>query len=689
MRNFHSVEEMIVAAAETVRPPERLTVSQAAEKYRYLNNPGSYVGKWKNSKTPYLVEPMDTLDSLEHTGLIFAGPARTGKSDMFFNWLTKTVVCDPADMMVYHMTQNTARDWSLGDLAKVFRHTTALGSRLVPGRQNNNVHDKQFIGGMRLYAKWPTITEMSGKTMRFLWLFDYDRMPDDIDKEGTAFDLARKRAGTFKRFGMCVAESSPGRLVENPKWLPATKHEAPPCKGILGLYNRGDRRRWYWRCPQCHEAFEGDFSLLSWPNSTDIMESVGQVVLVCPHDGFPMEPEFQEELNEGGKWIKDGQVWLPDGRVAGTPIVSDIASFWLKGTAAAFTDWRLLVQRYLEAVREYEQNGSEDALKTTTTTDQGLPYTAKAMLSDRLPEALKTRAEDWGGSKDEPVVPPGVRFLIATIDVQARAFVVQLHGFGVGGDVWIAHPFKIRKSERVDADGERFPIDPAGYPEDWRVLIEQVIERTYPLGDDSGRRMQIKATVCDSGGREGVTANAYAFWRYLRDEHEAGHHRRFMLVKGEPKKAAPRFYIGYPDANRKDRHSGARGDVPVVFLNSNLMKDQVSAMLSRTEPGGGMVHFPIWAEDWLYSQLTTEFRTTKGWENPRKRRNEAWDLLYYAVGICLHSSIRLEHIDWGDPPAWADEWDKNALVIPAGVEELRFGEAPPKADLGKLAQALA
>ena len=26
--------------------------------------------------------------------------------------------------------------------------------------------------------------------------------------------------------------------------------------GILSLYNRGDRRRWYWPCPHCGEYFQ-------------------------------------------------------------------------------------------------------------------------------------------------------------------------------------------------------------------------------------------------------------------------------------------------------------------------------------------------------------------------------------------------------------------------------------------------
>jgi phage terminase large subunit GpA-like protein len=76
MSRFQSLEQMVLATAEAVRPPERLTVAEAAEKYRYINNPGSYVGPYKNSTTPYLVEPMEMLTSLDHTQMVFVGPAQ-------------------------------------------------------------------------------------------------------------------------------------------------------------------------------------------------------------------------------------------------------------------------------------------------------------------------------------------------------------------------------------------------------------------------------------------------------------------------------------------------------------------------------------------------------------------------------------------------------------------------------------
>lgn len=694
VHEFRTLEEMIVASSEMVRPPEKLTVSEAAAKYRYLNNPGSYIGPWRNEKTPYLTEFMDELTSMEYTGAVFVGPARTGKSDAFYNWLTHTAICDPSDMMFVAMTKEVGRDISLGDLAKVFRHTSALGSRLMPGRKNDNVHDKLFKSGMRLLIRWPTITELSGKTLPKVWFADYDRMEDDIAKEGPPFDLGKKRTQTFKRYGMTVAESSPGREIEDPKWVARTPHEAPPTKGILGLYNRGDRRRYYWRCIYCKEPFEPDFKLLNYPQSNDHMEAAEAVTLTCPSCSLDIDPSHKEEMNVGGRWVKDGMVWLPDGSMGGNQPRTEIASFWLKGVAAAFQDWKSLVYNYLQAQETFETTQDESALKKTVTADQGVPYTPKAAETSRLPEELKSRAEDWGGSKDHPVVPMGVRFLVASVDVQAGAmphFVVQVHGMGVGGDTWLIDMFKIRKSERLDESGERHLLDPAAYLEDWDVLIDQVIERTYPLGDGSGRHMSIKAVACDSGGAAGVTANAYKFWRYLRNEHGAGHHARFRLVKGEGSRSAPRVRETYPDASRKDRYSGARGDVPVFIINTDLVKDQVAAMLGRTDPGLGMINFPIWAEGWLYTQLTSEVRTAKGWDNLRRRRNEAFDLLVYYLAICISNqySIRSEKIDWDAPPRWAAEWDNNDLVLSAD-EEVPFRK--PRVveyDLAELGASLA
>jgi len=679
--NFRVFGDLLKLLANSIRAPERLTVSEAAAKYRYLRE-ATHTGYWDNDIAPYLTEVMDTMGSLDHTAVVFAGPARCGKSDIFFNYLTYCEICDPGDIMMIHMTQSSARDWSQGDLRKAFRHSKALGTRVAPGKQSMNTHDIRFISGMRLLVKWPTITELSSKTLRRGWANDLDRMPLDVDKEGPVFDLLRKRTQTAGRNGMTVAESSPGYEVKNHRWMPSTLHEAPPTEGILSVYNRGDKRRWYWRCAQCDDPFEGDFKHLSWSKTgpdgeaLNNAEQATSAVLVCPSCGFPHTHDPDPKayptpqpgkvgLNLGGKWLADGQRWLDDGSVTGKTNGSMIGSFWLKGVSAAFVSWKDLVLKYLDAMETYDKTGDAGPLKATVNTDQGHPFTPPKLMADRTPDELKVRAAGnvWGTPED-PAVPDGVRYLTAMIDVQKGSFQVQVHGHGLHGDRYVIDRFSIRKSERLDGDGERWPLRPGAYEEDWHLLIDGVIEKTYPLIDGSGRRMKIKATGCDSGGYEGTTVNAYAFWRYLRDEHMGQHHTRFQLLKGDPNLNAPRYKISYPDSDRKDRRAGARGEVPILMLNVNQLKDHLDGLLERQEKPG-TIHFSKHLQDWFFSELTVEVKVAnKGWENPKKLRNEAWDLLVYDLGICLFPRmIGEESLKPDAMPAWAEEWDDNDLVF--------------------------
>lgn len=704
---FKTVEGLIASSAEAIRPAQRMTVSEAAEEYRYLNNPGAYVGPWMNSMTPYLVEPMDVLSSWKFTGMAFAGPAQCGKTDMALNWIAHSTICDPADIMLIQTSQTTARDFSMRRIDRLHRHSTEVGGRLLNTRQADNTFDKTYRSGMLLSLSWPTINELSGKPIPRLWLTDYDRMSQDVDGEGSPFFLARKRATTFRSYGMCAVESSPGFVVDNPKWVRTSKHEAPPTQGVLGIYNQGDRRRWYWQCVNCHSWFEPDFELLNWPDTEDFMEAAEMTTLKCPHceidyshdpvDGMP----GKHVLNQSGVWVPDGCIINSKGVITGTPPRTTIASFWLKGVAAAFSDWKTLVFNFLSAERDYDKTGNEENLKTTVNTDQGKAYTPKSMSSDRVPEELKNRARDKGFK----TVPLNVRFMIATIDVQKNRFVVQVHGITSQKDITIIDRFDVRKSQREDeVAGGKLWVNPGAYPEDWKILSEEVLLKTYELGDGSGRKMGIKQILCDSGGREGVTANAYNFYRWLRNgdgddnlDDEQGEYKwqpglagRFMLLKGASLRTAPRVAVSYPDSQRKDRSAGARGEVPVLFINTELVKDSLDHMLNRKEPGG-RIEFPDWLDDNFYIELTVEVKDPrKGWTNPNRFRNESWDLLAYCIAGTLTLTPPLEHISFDDPPSWAEEWDMNDLVFDPEIQDKPFsGELQKTSKLSDLAKDLA
>ena len=696
-----------------------MTVSEWAAAERYINQPGAYVGPWKNETVPYMAEPQDTITDPQYTGLIFAGPAQCAKTDgLVVNPIGYAATVDPMDMLIVNPTHAAARDFSIRRVDRLHRHTKAVGEAVLKSKDADNRTDKQYSNGMMLSLAHPSISELAGRPIGRVFLTDYDRMPDDIDGEGSPYDLASKRTTTFGSFAMCLAESSPSREVVDPKHI-CQGHEAPPCGGILGLYNRGDRRRWHWPCPDCGSYFEGLWEHLQWDKCESNMDTAATVRMICPHCGHAIKPEQRHEMQQWGVWLKEGQTLDSNGRVIGKGRPSNIASFWLRGVAAGLTTWPKLVKSYLDVEDEFQSTGSEEALKKFFNTDLGEPYIYKRDLADhsRTAEMLMERAyalpyeeaeqhnetdienlhkavvrlaHEGAPKHIEPLVPEHVRALIATVDVQQNMFIVQVLGISPGTpfDLTVVDRFSIRNSKRADEhSGGVEWVKPGTYQDDWDLLEELVIRRHYRLDGDSDRKMTVKMTFCDSGGKAGVTTNAYAFVRELRKRGLAG---RFHLVKGDATPNAPRFRITYPDNSRRGggAKAGAQGDIPVLLLNPTILKDTLDNRLNAVIPGFGMIYFPDWLPDWFYGELVAEQRDPKkGWTNPSKKRNEAWDLLYYAIGGCVSALLNVEKIDWENPPLWLAPAECNPLVIAAEREEAF--EAPTRIDFASLGRALA
>ncbi|EFB2549684.1 terminase gpA endonuclease subunit, partial [Escherichia coli] len=403
-------------------------------------------------------------------------------------------------------------------------------------------------------------------------------------------------------------------------------------------------------CPHCGEYFQPAMDAMTgYRNEPDPFKASEAAYLLCPHCSGIITAEKKRELNSAGVWLREGQVIDRNGNVSGEPRRSRIASFWMEGPAAAYQTWAQLVYKLLTAEQEYEATGSEETLRAVINTDWGLPYLPRASMEQRKSELLEQRAEPVPSRS----VPDGVNFLVATVDVQAgrhRRFVVQVTGYGSRGERWIIDRYNITQSLRSDCDGESQRIDPASYPEDWDVLLTDVFHKSWPLASDPSQQMRLMAMAVDSGGEDGVTDNAYKFWRRCRRD---GLGKRIYLFKGDGIRRAKLITRTFPDnTGRTGRRAQAAGDVPLWLLQTDALKDRVNNALWRDSPGPGYVHFPDWLGSWFYDELTYEERSSDGkWSKPGRGANEAFDLMVYAEAlVILHG---YEKIRWPDAPEWA------------------------------------
>jgi len=592
-------------------------------------------------------------------------------------FLAHAVFHDPGDMILVQMTREKAREYSRQRIDRMIRANPAL-KRMLLRATDDNTFDKLFTNGMWVRLAWPTVPNLSSSSYRYAFGTDYDRWEDDIGGEGDGFTLLGKRTTTFLSRGMHGVESSPGRDVTDLNYQLTGAHEGPPVGGVVGIYNRSDRRRWYWPCARCGGWFEAapGMGLFRLPPFEQLVEDIRTINIdrfardfarvYCPHCDAAIAFAEREALNAAGRWRVEG-FGTSDQRT------SSILGYWLGGVAASYVTWETLVRKYMQGVEAYASSGDELPLKTTTNTDQGMPYTPLRLVLN----ASKARTTPAGRAEEIErfIVPSWARFVIAKVDVQGGAnarFIVQIHAVGEFLEQQVIDRYAITESLREDVDGRRAPIDPARYAEDWDVLTQRVVRSTYRIEGRDDQELRVYRTGVDSGGEAGATANAYRWLRRLRTIGEA---HRVRLLKGEGRKVD--WFVRETFVSDKD---GAK-DIPLLLLETNKIKDAVQAALDRETPGPGYYHWPRprsskyphgWVTQSFFDELGAETRGPDGKWVKVKARNETWDLCVYGRALLIHMGCERREF-WKDPPAWALPLDQanSELMIPEARREMK------------------
>ncbi|MCG8506177.1 MAG: phage terminase large subunit family protein [Sphingomonadales bacterium] len=601
--------------------PERISVSDAAERHRVLVNPKGYSGPWKNDTAPYLSRPMDCLgpDSPYSTVGVM-GSAQSGKSEVGNNWHLHTIIYDPADMIFCAADKLMVHDYILTQVDKMIENCEALKSRQM-GR--DTIHLKAFRG-CNFFGIWPTGKQMRVRPVPNIRVDDYDEFPLDIGGQGNLLQLLAGRQTTFIGFDKKYVNSSPARGKK---------------RGIEALVRRGTNEIWWVDCLSCGDPFPlltEEVFHYDAKGSPDDAERTACVV--CPHCGSTFEQRHKTPLRATGRWVGKGE-YADRGGKSGTLEANPIAGFTFDGLMG-FLPWPVLAREGREAEITYETSDDEFELRAYYNTRVGCNYESRhAGKKPVTVDALKKRVET--SDYQIKTVPPWVKCLVAAVDVQAKSFEVGVFGYGQGFECALIDRFAIVALE----DGQT-RIQPAHFPEHWGVLLEKVVKLKYPIAGNPDGECRIFCTAIDTGGEDGVTDNAYGFF------HSAvglgWPVTCFTLVKGGNKPNAKLLPPPTIDAKRQLKD---RPDAELFIPNVNRIKDTLENRLRRESPGPNYFHLPHGLADEYVDELRAETKNGEIWEKDRHARNETWDLLVYSGVPLLRFGSNDPSLDW--VPEWA------------------------------------
>lgn len=632
--------DLIRSAAGSIRPPASVTVSECAEKHIRLNNPGSYVGPYKNSMAPYLVEPMDRSVTRSIDELHMVAPSQSGKSQLFLNVIAHGIKYKPGDILLVQPGKEMAIDFSERRVQKKMLDISPdLSAELGTSRSDDKVLNKAFRNGLMLTVAWPVPAQLASRAVPTVIFDEEDRMPEDIGGEGSPIELGRNRKRSYGRNGSLINVSSPSKDYK---------------RGIVGHYYEGDQRLWFWQCPSCDEYFSPGFGfdrkptltqLQNHPNATPAEAGLNSW-MVCPHCGGPIEEKLKKILNGNGVWLALGQKIDRAGNITGQPIKGRIASYWLSGFAAMFVGWGELNEKYLKAQAKFDQDQDENDLKTVINTGFGFPYTS------RQAGAAPLEIEEFEGRKEDyalKTVPGPVRFLVGSVDVGAHKFDMMVIGFDENGQSWLIDRYTLKQAP----DGR--PLDPANILRDWK-LLDPLIKARYPLSDHPGKFLPVGAVAIDNGGAAGedeagnVTSGVSVMGKdYARGLYQSGMpYWQVRLIKGASQRQAP-ILPQRPTWERDDNGKKIEGSVPLHVIGVHNLKNIIDTRLRLTKVQPGYMHFPKDPPANYFKELTGERKIKGKWH--RKGANESFDLHGYCEA--LRQMLRPDRVDWKNPPVWA------------------------------------
>lgn len=572
-----------------LKPRDLLTVSEWADRHRWLKSGTNAPGKWRTALTPYLREIQDALS--EHSPVrtvVFIKSSGVGGSEAMYNWLGYVMHhLQNKDLLMVVPTLEL-RDRSVNPrIAKMLDETPVLAELVTTTATRNKANRADLIEyGARariIKAGANSPDSLRSDHLPYVICDEVDAFPWDVGGEGDPMTLIDNRQRTYSR--------AKTYLVSTPTLENASRIDL--------MYRRSDMRRYHVPCPHCGEAQPLEFGGKEIPHGLKWRvdrspeadaSGIPQVLAawyVCAHCGAEIDEGHKTEMLAGGHWIPQ------------RPHIQHTRGYHLNALYAPIglgLGWKKIAQKWLDS------QGDSAELKGFVNTYLGEVWKEQGDSLENI--SLISRAEPYTRAD----LPAGLT-VTAGCDVQKDRIEASIAAWDDTEQGWLLDHIII-------------PGDTA-LQEPWDELHEHLAAAG------------IHYACIDSGYN---TTMVYAF---------VERRRWTAAIKGVSGMGRPLI----EDERRRAQRLRARKQkgVPVEPLGVDQGKATLYARLKFEQPGPGYIHFPRGSmfDDEYFAQLGAEklvtrhkgLRQFQEWVQTRPR-NEALDCLVYAFAALRLSGRR-------------------------------------------------
>ncbi|MCT8970594.1 phage terminase large subunit family protein [Microbaculum marinisediminis] len=510
--NLRTGEEVLFAGlAAASRPVETLTVSEWADRYRYVSDESGspWPGKFRTDRVPYLREPQDCLHPDHPARRVTARwAAQLGKTTALENWFCFIVDQEPGSMMIVMPTLEEASKFNRLKLQPTIEVTTRIRHKVAPANsrdeQGSTTSYKRFAGGFCQIVNAGSSKGLQMVSIKYLGMDEVTGYPRDVDGRGSPRDQARARQKMYGDLAKEWEGSTPGIVGE--------------C-AITKDYEAGDRRLFYVPCPHCAVFHPLRFDQMRGPDSGAGLPAH----LRCPQcDGIILDGH-KPDMMARGEWIptrvREGENPVPE-----TVSAEDLPKWRCPPCEGRCQDWQPSFhlwaayaprERLADIWARWEEAQSDTtSLRTFSQQDLAEPYDPGGVTVEWETIHAAARKDAYPSR----CIPAQAGLVVSTSDVQGYGIKWTCYAIGPRGQRWLV-------------DREIFEGAPDKSDDPW-IALADALGRTYPTAGDQEKGIDLSGV--DSGF---ATDRVYRFCSgrpncYALD----GRHQQGLPWLGSPKK---------------------------------------------------------------------------------------------------------------------------------------------------------
>lgn len=385
--------DYIIRAMSALIPPENITVSEWAEKYRQLDaKTTARPGPWRNSSTPYLKGLMDEFNNYETEEIVFVKPTQVGGTEAILNMIGFVVDEDPSPAMVVYPTDELAKSISKNRIEPMLLNSPTLKEKYH--ENDSSVLEMQFDDMYLSLVGSNSPSGLASKPIKYLFLDETDKYPGASKKEADPVSLAKERTKTFHNRKIVLA-STP-TLKNNHIW------EAKE--------NADIEKHYLMPCPHCGRKIEFKFSNLRFPDdeSMSYADRAERARYVCQECGSIITDSQKYIMLQQGTWeIVERK----------TQFARKVV-FWLNTLYSPFV-------RFAEVAKEFLMSKDDS---------EAFQNFVNSWLAEPWEDTkLKTSADlvmDRQTELPELIVPEWAKLIVGGVDVQENSLYVSIRAFG-------------------------------------------------------------------------------------------------------------------------------------------------------------------------------------------------------------------------------------------------------------------